>query len=149
MIIIIFYLPWIILDSWKSNTFVNCSVRFALLDSQSQFLTSHAIFNHRAYTQQVDWIISWKFSSFSIYDVAFRGMFPMPQTLRPNTYNSCFEAILTKASFENGGHCFVTITSLSHSHCVLTRVQLATFWSFHLCTAMTFPKMRAFILAWS
>jgi hypothetical protein len=31
----------------------------------------------------------------------------------------------------------------------LARARLTTFWSFRLCTAMAFPKMRAFILAWS
>jgi hypothetical protein len=30
----------------------------------------------------------------------------------------------------------------------LARVWLTTFWSFRLCTAMAFPKMRTFILAW-
>jgi hypothetical protein len=31
----------------------------------------------------------------------------------------------------------------------LTRARLATFWSIRLCTTIAFPKMRAFILAWS
>jgi hypothetical protein len=31
----------------------------------------------------------------------------------------------------------------------LARAWLATFWSFILCTAIAFPKMQAFILAWS
>jgi hypothetical protein len=74
--IIVSYLPWIILDSWKSNTLVNCFIRLVLLNFQSQFLTSHAIFN--AYTQWVHWIISYKVSSFSIHDVVFRSTFPTP-----------------------------------------------------------------------
>jgi len=31
----------------------------------------------------------------------------------------------------------------------LARARLSTFWLFHLCMAMAFPKMRAFILTWS
>jgi hypothetical protein len=31
----------------------------------------------------------------------------------------------------------------------LARAWLATFWSFYFCTSIAFPKMRAFILAWS
>ncbi len=146
MIIIISYLPWIILDSWKSNTFVNYSIWLALLNFWSQFLTSHAIFNHRAYTQWVDRIISYKSSSFFIRDVASRGTLPTPQALKPNTYNICFEA---KTSFGSGGHCFATVTSLSHSWCALARAWLTTFWSFHICMAMAFPKMRIVILTWS
>jgi hypothetical protein len=45
-------------------------VRFALVDSQFQVLTSHAIFNHRAYAKRVDRIIACKSSSFSKGDVA-------------------------------------------------------------------------------
>jgi hypothetical protein len=149
LIIIISYLPWIILDSWKSNTFVNYSIQLALLDSRSQFLTSHAIFNRRAYTQWVDRIIFCKSSSFSIRDVASRGTFPMPQTLKPNTCNSYSEANLTKDSFENGGHCFAIVTILSHSCYALACARLITFWSSHLCTTMAFPKMQSFILVWS
>jgi len=149
LIIIISYLPWIILDSWKSNTSVNYFIWLALLDSRSQFLSSHAIFNRRAYTTQVDWIISCKSSSFFICDVTSQGTFPMPQALRPNTCNSSSEVNLTKVSFENGEHCFAIVTSLSHLRCDLAQVQLVTFWSFRLYTAMTFPKMRTFILAWS
>jgi hypothetical protein len=78
LIIIFSYLPWIILDSWKCNSIVNSYVWFVLMDSQSQFLTSHAIFNHRAYVEQVDWIISSKSLCFSIHAVAFRGTLPMP-----------------------------------------------------------------------
>jgi hypothetical protein len=74
LLIIVSYLPWIILNSWKSKTFANCFVRLVLLDSQSQFLTSCS---------------------------------------------------------------------------ALARAQLATLWSFRLCTTIAFPKMRLFILAWS
>ncbi len=148
MIIIIFYLPWIILDSWKSNTFVNSYVQFTLVDFLSHFFTSHVIFNFCAYAEQVDQIISCKSSHFSICDVAFQGTFPTPQTLKPNTYNNCFEANLTKVGFGNGGHYFVIITSLSHSRCALAWMQLAPFWSLHLCTSMAFPKMQMFILTW-
>jgi hypothetical protein len=56
---------------------------------------------------------------------------------------------LTKTGFGNGGHCFAIISSLSYSCCALAQARLVTFWSFHLCTAMAFPKMRAFILTWS
>ncbi len=84
------------------------------MDSQSQFLTSHAIFNHHAYTKWVVRIISCKFSSFSICDVASRSTFPMPQTLRPNICNNCSEANLTKVGFSNCGHCSTIITRLFH-----------------------------------
>jgi len=97
----------------------------------------------------VDRIISYKSSSFSICDVAFRSMLPTPQAFRPSTYNSFFKANLTKVSFDNGGHCFIIITSLSHLCWALAWVQLATFWSFRLCMAMASPKMWVFILAWS
>jgi hypothetical protein len=127
LIIIFSYFPWNILDSWKSNIFVNSCVRLALVDFWSQFSTSHAIFNHRAYVEWVDRIISYKFSSFSIRDVTFRSTFPMPHTLKPNTCNSCFETNLTKLGFGNGGHCFVAITNLFHLHWALTWVRLATF----------------------
>jgi hypothetical protein len=149
LIIIVSYIPWIILNSWKSNTSINSFVQLALLDFRSQFLISHAIFNRHAYTKWVDRIISWKSSSFSIRDVAFRGTFPTHQALRLNTCNSCSEANLTKASFGNGGHYYATITNLSHSCCVLARVWLTTFWSFRLCTTMAFFKIRTFILTWS
>jgi hypothetical protein len=66
------------LDSWKSNTSVNFYVRLTLVDSQSQFLISHAIFNCHAYAEWVDRIISCKSSSFSIHDVAFQDTFPTP-----------------------------------------------------------------------
>jgi hypothetical protein len=112
-------------------------------------LTSHAMFNCCAYTEWVDWIIFWKSSSFSIRDVAFRGMFPTLEALRPNTCNNCFKVNLTKVGFGNRGHCFTTITSLSYLHYVLARMWLTTFWSFCVCMAMASPKMRAFILAWS
>ncbi len=69
-IINVSYPPWIIINSWKSNTSINCSIRFALLDFWSQFLTSHAIFRRHTYTPRVDQKISCKFSSFSICDVA-------------------------------------------------------------------------------
>ncbi len=133
-------------DSWKFNTFVNSCVRLVLMNSQSQFLTSHAIFNHRAYVKRVDWIVFCKFSSFSIGDVASQCIFPMPQALRPNTCNNYCQINLTKISFGNGGHCSATITSLSHSCWALAQAPLTTFWSFWLCTAMAFPKMRTFIL---
>ncbi len=97
----------------------------------------------------MDRIISCKSSSFSIRHVVSQGMFPTPQALRPNTCNNCFKANLTKVGFGNGGHCFITITSLSHLCCALARAWLTTFWSFRLCIAMAFPKMWAFILAWS
>jgi hypothetical protein len=90
-----------------------------------------------------------KSSSFSICDVAFRGMFPTPQALRPNTCYSCSEVNLTKVGFGNVGHYFATVTSLSHSYYVLAQAWLTTFWSFCLCTTMAFPKMQVFILAWS
>jgi hypothetical protein len=86
------------------------------VDSQSHFLTSHAIFNHRAYAERVYQIVFCKFSSFSIHDVASQSMLPMPQALKPNTCNIYFEANLTKVGFGNGGHCFATITNLSHLH---------------------------------
>jgi hypothetical protein len=149
LIIIISYLPWTIIDSWKYNTYVNYFIRLVLLDSRSQFFTSHAIFNHCAYTQWVDRIMSCKSSSFSLYDVAFWDTLPTPQALRPNTCNSCFEANLINVGFGNGGHYFARVTILSHSYCVLAWVRLATFWSFHLCMAMAFPKIQTFILAWS
>ncbi len=107
------------------------------------------IFNRNTYTQWVDGIISYKFSSFSIRDVAFWSMFPTPQTLKPNTCNNCFEVNLTNIGFRNGRHCFAKITSLSHSCYALAWMWLTTFWSFHLCMAMAFPKIRAFILTWS
>jgi len=142
------YLPWIIIDSWKSNTSINPSIQLPLLDFWSQFLTSDVIFNCCAYAKQVDQIIFCKFSFVSIRDVAYRGTLPMPQALRPNTNNIYCEANLTKVGFGNAGHCFTTITSLSHSWWALARTQLITFWSFHLCTTMAFPKMQVFILAW-
>ncbi len=149
MIIIFSYLPRIIINSWKSNTYVNFCVWFTLVDSQSQFLTSHAIFNRHAYAQHVDRITSYKSSSFFIRDVVFRSTLPTPHALRPNKCNSCFEANLTKVGFGNGGHYFVIITNLSHSLNVLAWTQLTTFWPFFLCTSMAFPKMQTFILAWS
>ncbi len=149
MIVIVSYLPWIILNSWKSNTSINSFVRLVLLDSRSQFFTSHAFFNYRSYTQRVDQIISCKFSFFSIRDVASQATLPTPQVVKPNTCNSCSKANLTKASFGNGGHCFETIINFTHSFSALAHVRLATFWSFHLCTIWAFLKMRAFILAWS
>jgi hypothetical protein len=135
--------------SWKSNTFVNFSIRLDLLDYRSQFLTSHAIFNHHAYTKRVDRIIFYKSSSFSIYDVASWGMFPMPNALKPNTCNSCSEANLTKTSFGNDGHYFAIVINLFHSRCALEQAWLTTIWSFYLCMAMTFPKMWTFNLTWS
>jgi len=149
LIIIFSYLPWIILDSWKFNTSVNFCVRLALMDFQSQFLTSHVIFNRRASVEWVDQIISCKSSYFSICDVTSRGMFPTPQALKPNTYNNYFKVNLNKVGFGNGGHYFATITNLSHSCQTLAQMWLATFWSFRLYTAMAFPKMWTFILAWS
>ncbi len=136
-------------DSWKSNTFVNSCVWFTLVDYWSQFLTSHAIFNCYRYVKRVDRIIFLKSSSFSIHDVTFRGTLPTPQALRPKNYDSYFEVNLTKIGFGNGGHCFVTITSLSHSRWVLAKTWLVTYWSLCLYMAMTLPKMQAFILAWS
>jgi hypothetical protein len=142
LIIIVSYLSWTILDSWKYNTYVNCSIQVALLDSWSQFFTSHAIFNRRAYTQWVDRIISCKSSSFSIRDVAFWDTFPMPQALKPNTFNSCSEANLTNASFGNGGHVFAKVTRISHSCCALARARLATFWSFAFARPWYFPRLQ-------
>jgi hypothetical protein len=51
---------------------------------------------------QNEWIIFYKFV-FLQPDVAFQGMFPTPQTLKPNTCNNCFEANFTKVGFGNGG----------------------------------------------
>ncbi len=149
MLIIISYLPSIILDSWKSKTSANCFVQLVLLDFQSQYLTSHAVFNCRVYTQRVDRIIPCKSSSFSIHDVAFWGTLPTPQALRPNTFNNCSKANSTKGGFGSGGHYFARATKWFHSRSTLARARLATFWSFHFCTAITFPKMWVFILAWS
>jgi len=146
---IVSYLPWIILDSWKSKTAANCFLQLVLLDSRSQYLASHAVLSCRAYAQRVDRIIPYKSSSFSIRDAASRGTLPTPQAISPNTFKSYSEANFTKPSFGNGGHCFATATRFSHSRCALARAQLATFWSFRLCTTIAFPKMRAFILAWS
>jgi hypothetical protein len=100
LLISVSYLPWIILDSWKSKTSTNCFIRFVLLDSRSQFLTSHVVFNYHAYTQRVDRIIPYKYSSFSILNIASRGTLPTPQALMPNTFNNCSKASLTKASWE-------------------------------------------------
>ncbi len=148
MIIIVSYLPWIILNSWKSNTSINSSVWLVELDSYSQFLASYAIFNHCAYAKWVDQIIYWKFSSFSIRDVASWGTLPTPQPLN-NTYNNCFKVNLTKIGFDNGGHCFATIINLSHLRWVLAQAQLVTFWSFYFCMTMASPMMWTFILTWS
>ncbi len=115
---------------------------------RSQFLTSHAIFNLRAYAKWVDRIISCKFSSFSIRDIGSRGTLPMPQALKPNTCNNCSEANLTKIGFSNVGHYFVIIINLSHSHWALAWARLTTFWSLCLCTVVASPKMRTFILTW-
>jgi hypothetical protein len=49
----------------------------------------------------------------------------------------------------NGGHCSTIITNLLHLRWALAWVLWATFWSFHLCTAITFPKMQVVILACS
>jgi hypothetical protein len=62
-------------------------------------LTSHAIFNRHAYVEQVDQIISYKSSSFSICDVASRSTLPTSKALWSNTYNNCFEANSTKVGF--------------------------------------------------
>jgi hypothetical protein len=88
LIIIIFYFPWIILDSWKSNTTFNSCVRLVLMDFRSQFLTSHAIFNLHAHVKWVNRIIFCKFSLFSICDATPRSTLPTLQTLRPNTCNN-------------------------------------------------------------
>ncbi len=149
MLIIVFYLPWIILDSWKSKTSANCFVQLVLLDFRSQFLTSHVVFNCRAYKQWVDRTIPCKFSSFSILDVTSRATLPTPYALKPNTFNNCSEASLTKAGFGSGGHYFATTTRWFHSHSTLARARLATFLSFRLWTTMASAKMRTFILAWS
>jgi hypothetical protein len=101
------------------------------------------------YTHRMDRTIPCKFSSFSIRDATSRSTLPTSQALRPNTFNNCSEANFTKAGFGNGGHYFVPATRFFHSRCALARAQLATFWSFHLCIAIAFCKMRAFILAWS
>ncbi len=85
-------------------------------------LISHAIFNHHAYMEWVDQIISCKSSSFSIHDVAFRGTFPIAPYIKPNTCTNCFEVISIKVGFGNGGHCSVTINNLFHSH-----------WLWHEC----------------
>jgi len=135
-------ISWIVLDSWKSNIFVNYSVWFVLLDFWSQFFTSHAIFNFRAYTQWVDRIIFYKISSFSIRDVASWGALPMPHTFRPNICNSCSEANLTKINFGNGGHCFATITSFTHSYSVLARARLIPFDHFVIAWLGHFPRCK-------
>jgi len=142
LIIIVSYF----LDSWKSICQLFCPTCFSGL--LIQFLTSHAIFIHRAYAKWVDRIISCKFSSFSIHDVTFRNMLPKFQALWTNTCNNCYEANLTKVGFGNYGHCSVIINSVSHSHWALTRTWLITFWSFCLYTAMVFLKMWTFILTW-
>ncbi len=146
---IVSYLPWIILHLWKFKTSANYFVELVLLDSRSQYLTSHTVFNCRAYPEWVDQIIPCKSSSFSIRDVAFRGTLPTPQPLRPNTFNNYSKANLTKGGFGSGGHYFARATRWFHSHSALARTWLATFWSFRLCTAIAFPKMRVFILPWS
>ncbi len=97
----------------------------------------------------MDQIIFCKFSSFSIRDIAFQSTFPMPQALKPNTFDNSSKINLTKAGFRNGGHYSTIVTSLSHSHYALAWAQLATFWLFCFCTAMAFLKLRAFILTWS
>ncbi len=94
---------------------------------RSQFFTSHVVFNFRAYTQGVDRIIPCKSSSFSIRDAASQGTLPKPQALRPNTFNNCSEANLTKVGFGNGGHCFATATRFFHLRYALARAQLVTF----------------------
>jgi hypothetical protein len=66
-------------------------------------------------------MISCKSSFFSIRDVASRATLPTPQAARPNTYNSCSEANLTKAGFGNGGNCFAIVTSFTHSFSALAR----------------------------
>jgi len=75
----------------------------------------------------MDQIISCKSSFFSIRDVASRATLPTPHAVRRNTCNNCYEVNLTKAGFGNGGHCFVTITSFTHSCSALARAQLTTF----------------------
>jgi hypothetical protein len=60
--------------------------------------------------------------------------FPNLHASKPNTWNNCSEANLTKASFGNGGHCFATIITFTHSYSALPRARLVTFWWFHLCT---------------
>jgi hypothetical protein len=87
--------------------------------------------------------------SFSIHDAASWNMFPMPQTLKPSTFNSCCETNLTKVGFGNGGHRYATIISSSHLCWALAWTQPTTFLSFCLYTAMASPKMQTFILAWS
>jgi len=146
LIIIIFYLPWIILDSWNSNTSINFCVWLVLVDYRSQFLTSHVIFNCHAYVKWMDRIIFCKFSYFCICDVVSWGTLPTPHALRLDICNNCFEVNLTKVGFSNGGNCFIIIISLRWA---LARAQLVTFWSFCLCMTMASPKMRTFILAWS
>jgi hypothetical protein len=132
----------------ESNIAINSCVQLILVNFWSQFLTSHAIFNHRAYVKWVDQIIFCKFSSFFIRDVTSWSTIPMPQALRPNTYNNCFEVNLTKVGFSNGERCFTTIISLSDLCWALAQVWLTTFWSFCLYTTMAFLKMWVFILTW-
>ncbi len=146
MTIIVSYLPWIIINWWKSNTFVNFSIQLIFTKLLFQFFTSHAIFNRRAYAKRVDRIISCKFSSFSICDVTSRGTLPTPHALKPNNCNNCFEVNLSKVGFGNDGHYFAIITNLSHPCWALAWAWLTSFWSFRFCTAMAFPKMQAFIL---
>ncbi len=101
---------------WKSNIAINSCVQLIVVDFLSQFFTSHAIFNPHAYVEWVNRIISCEYLSFSICDVASWSTFPMPQALRPNTCNNCFEINLTKVGFGNGGHRYATIINSSHSH---------------------------------
>jgi len=133
----------------KIKTSDNCFVRLVLLDFRSQFFTSHAIFNCRAYAQRVDRIIPCKSSSFSIRTIASRATLPTPQASKSNTFNNCSEANLTKGGFGSGGHCFARVIKWFHSRSALARARLAAFWSFRLCTAIASLKMRTFILPWS
>ncbi len=76
----------------KIKTFANYFFWFVLPDFRSQILTSHVVFNCCAYTQWVDRIIPYKFSSFSIRVVASWGTLPTSQALNPNTFYSTIAA---------------------------------------------------------
>jgi len=89
-------------------------VRFVLMDFWFQFLTSHAIFNHCAYAERMNWVISCKFLSFSIRDITFWGTLPMPWALKFDTCNNYSKINLMKFGFGSGGHCYAIIINLSH-----------------------------------
>jgi len=74
---------------------------------------------------------------------------PHPKHWGPTLSTIALKLIWPNLILGIGGHCFATATRFFHWRCALARVRLATFWSFRLCTTIAFPKMWAFILAWS